>query len=262
MNNNTSVSNTQTRKTDPFYVAFSATLLAIVVVGFAPSFFMRLAFTSSPIPLYLHLHGAILTGWFVWLVLQALLIRRNNPMLHRKLGYFAAVYGLFVVIGGLMATLNVISREFGTGVTFDTDMADIDPALGVGISYLTFVSGVIWANLASVSSFAILLVFAVHYRRQSDIHKRLILVATVSIMGPPLARISRLEILGGEQGPFIPLALLSLLAAILVHDMLTLRKLHRASLAAITLAIVLNIIGQITASSAFGQEFVSSLGTP
>lgn len=60
---------------------------------FCTDFFLRAAFNPRPIPPYLYLHGAILTGWFVWLIAQAWLMRSNNPGLHRKLGYFAASYG-------------------------------------------------------------------------------------------------------------------------------------------------------------------------
>ena len=180
-----------------FFLFYTILLLSIVLLGFAPSLYLRVAFDNPPIPLYLHYHGAILTGWFVVLVAQASLARSGNVALHRKLGYFFAGYGAVVVAGGLMATLNVVSRDIGMGVTFDTDMADINPALGSGITFLQFISGVVWANIASVVTFAVLLCAAVIYRGRPDFHKRFVLVATVSILGPALARISRIEFLGG-----------------------------------------------------------------
>lgn len=249
----------QVSRDNSFFFIYTLILLSIVFMGFAPSLFLRFAFNPPSIPFYLHLHGAILTGWFILLVTQAWLIRISNPILHRKLGYFAATYGLFVVMGGLMATFNAVSRDLGQGISFDVDMASIDPALGSGITYLTFISGVVWSNLVSVSTFALLLSAAIIFRAHPDAHKRLILVATVSILGPALARISRLEILGGEQGPFIQSASLSLLAAIIVYDLVTLRKVHRASLAAITFAVTLRIVGSTIAGSDFGLEFVRNL---
>lgn len=249
----------QTRRDNYFFFVYALFLLSVVILGFAPSLFLRFAFETPSIPFYLHLHGAILTGWFIWVVAQAWLIRINNPALHMKLGYFAAAYGFAVVVGGLMATVNVVSRDFGLDLTFDTDMADVDPALGIGISYLTFISGVVWANIVSVTTFAILLASAVIFRSNSAAHKRLILIATVSILGPALARISRLEILGGEQGPFIPAALLTLLAAIIVYDLITLKNVHKASLAGIVFAVTLSILGTMVAGSEFGQEFVRAL---
>jgi len=247
------------RREDRFFLAYAVLLLAIVFVGFSPSLFLRVAFENPPIPFYLHLHGAILTGWFVWLVAQAWLVQSGNVSLHRRLGYFAAAYGLIVVAGGLMATLNAVSRDLGMGITFDLDIAEIDPTLGSGISYLTFISSVVWGNIVSVFSFAALICAAVVLRRRPDFHKRFILVGTVSILAPALARISRYEVLGGEQGPFINLVLLSLLAAILIYDLAVLRKIHKASLAAIGFAIALSAVGTMISQSDFGQEFVRGL---
>ena len=249
----------RSKRESRFFFVYTTVLLAIVLIGFTPSLYLRVAFDAPPIPLYLHLHGAILTGWFVWLVAQAWLIQIGNPSLHRKLGYFAATYGLLVVMGGLMATFNAVSRDLSQGITLDMDVAEIDPALGSGITYLTFVSGVVWANIAGVCTFAVLLCSAVIFRSRSDVHKRLILVATVSILGPALARVSRLEILGGEQGPFVPLALLTLLAAIVIYDFITLKKLHKASLVAIAFAIALSRLGSVISGSEFGFEFARSL---
>lgn len=259
MANSVALSIEQDTRERRFFFAYSIFLLIVVLVGFAPSLFLRVAFETPPIPLYLHLHGAIVTGWFVLLIAQAWLIRTQNARLHRKLGYFVATYSLMVVAGGLMATLNVVSRSFGADIAFDVDMAEIDPALGVGITFLTFISGVIWSNIASVITFAALIGGAVVFRNRPDVHKRLILVGTVAILGPALARISRIEILGGEQGPFIPLALLSLLAIILLNDLVTLRKIHRASLVAIAFAVVIAVLGVAISKSDFGMEFARSL---
>lgn len=247
------------RRESRFFFAYTIVLLAIVLIGFTPSLYLRVAFETPPIPLYLHLHGAILTGWFVWLVAQASLVRSGNVALHRRLGYFAAAYGLIVVAGGLMATLNVVSRDLGMGVTFDVDMAEIDTALGSGISYLVFISGVVWANIAAVCTFASLICAAIVFRGRPEFHKRFVLVGTISILGPALARISRLELLGGEQGPFVPLALLALLAGILVYDLRSLGKIHSATLAASVFAIALSVLGTGISQSDFGLEFVRRL---
>lgn len=247
------------RRENKFFSAYAILLLVVVLIGFSPSLFLRVAFDAPPIPLYLHLHGAILTGWFLWLVAQAWLVQTGNVSLHRRLGYFVATYGLVVVVGGLMATFNSVSRNIDMGITFEVDMAEINPALGSGITFLSFASGVVWLNIVSILTFAALICAAVVFRSRPDFHKRFILVGTVSILGPALARISRYEILGGEQGPFVVLALLSLLAAIFIYDLVVLRKIHKASLVAIGFAIALSILGIMISQSDFGREFVRGL---
>lgn len=242
-----------------FFFAFTLVLLGILILGFAPSLYLRIAFENPPIPFYLHLHGVLLTGWFVLLVTQAWLVRSGNVRVHQKLGVFAAIYSLVVVAGGLMATFNFIQRAASIGIGLDTDVAEIDPGLGSGLSFLQFASGVVWANMASVALFAIFTGTAVALRRRSDFHKRLILIGTISIMGPALARISRLEILGGEQGPFIPLAMLSLLGAIWLYDLITLKKIHKATLLASLLAIAVNMLAFRIAASEIGLNFARGL---
>jgi hypothetical protein len=76
----------------------------------------------------------------------------------------------------------------------------------------------------------VLVTLAVVYRGRPDAHKRLMLLASISFMGPAVARISRWPLLGGEQGPFTPAVLLGLLAAVVVYDLITLRRVHPATL--------------------------------
>jgi|TARA_B110000971_G_C19853443_1_gene428248 hypothetical protein len=249
----------QTKKDSSFFFVYTAVLFFIVLAGFAPTFFLRAAFDTPPIPLYLQLHGLVLAAWFLLLLFQAWLIRQNHTTLHKKLGYLIAAYGVFVIAGGLMATSNTVARGFGGAVSFDTDMADIDPGMGEGISYLEFISGVVWANLAAMMTFAVMLSSAIFFRRQSDIHKRLILVATVAIVGPALARIARLEFLGGEQGLFLPSAIFILLAAIIIYDFLSLGKAHRASLAGAGFLITVFLTSIAIARTEFGIGFVRGL---
>jgi len=249
----------QTKRDNSFFFAYTAILLVIVFTGFAPSLFLRTAFDTPPIPPYLYLHGLILTAWFLLLIFQAWLIRKSHTTLHKRLGYFIAAYGIFVIVGGLLATSNTVARGFGGVVFLDTDMADIDPGMGAGISYLEFISAVVWANLAAMITFAVMLSSAIFFRRQSDIHKRLILIATVAIVGPALARIARLELLGGEQGLFLPTTIFLLLAAIIIHDFRTLGRAHRASLAGAGFLVIVFLTSIAIARTEFGLEFVRGL---
>jgi hypothetical protein len=242
-----------------FFFVYALVLLAIVLAGFAPSLYLRVAFDAPPIPFYLHIHGAILTGWFVWLVVQAWFVQTGRLRLHRKLGIFAAAYGLLVVVGALMATFNAVERDLAQGITFETSMAEIAPEVGGELTYLNFIRGVVWGNITGATTFATLLVVGVLFRGRTDVHKRLVLVATVAIVGPALARIARLEILGGEQGPFIPLALLTLLAGIVIYDIFALRKIHAATVVAVAFAIALRVLGAMASRTDLGTDFVRSL---
>ena len=79
------------------------------------------------IPRVLYVHGAVLTLWFLFTVLQGWLIRTQRLRLHRQVGYVAADYATFVSL-------------------------------------------------------------AVVFRKKPDAHRRLTLLASISIVGPALAR--------------------------------------------------------------------------
>jgi hypothetical protein len=246
-----------------FFFIFPHVLLALVLIGFAPTLYLRSIGDPPPIPFYLHLHGMILTGWYVLLVVQAWLIRKGNTARHRSLGYWLAGYGVVVACGGLMATLNVVARDQGLGITFESDMATVAPELGTGpgVAYLPFISGVVWANIGSVSAFALLLGAAVWQRRRGDWHKRCVVFASMAILPPALARISRWELFGGESPTTITSMLLVLMAAVLVYDLVSLRKVHMATITGfVTILLIAALAGQL-ATSEFGLAFARSLGS-
>jgi len=53
-----------------FFPIVSAGLLAALLVGFAPTLFLRSLFDVPPIPAYLYVHGIVLTTWFVLVFAQ------------------------------------------------------------------------------------------------------------------------------------------------------------------------------------------------
>src|SRR6185436_12010738 len=57
-----------------FFVCMAALLLATVLVGFAPSFYLRAYFGAPPLPTYLQLHGVVLTAWFLLFFVQTSLV--------------------------------------------------------------------------------------------------------------------------------------------------------------------------------------------
>lgn len=264
--------NANARQPRFFFVAYAALLLAFVLVGFSPTLYLRFLSDPPPIPGYLYLHGAILTTWFAWVVMQTWLITRRNPALHRKLGLFGACFGVIVIVAGLMATLAVVPRFHELGVTFEMDVNEALAATGgadaenssqvtgvTGVTVLEFASIIVWANLQSAVAFGVLLGAAVFFRHKPDAHKRFMLLASVTIVGPALARIARWPGLGGDLGPFTPAMLLALIAAIVVYDLVSVRKVHWATLVGAGIGILFVVIGSAMGGSESGQAFVRGL---
>ena len=215
-----------------FFVAHLA-LLIIVLVGFARTFYLPVLFKPHPLPGVLLIHGAVLTCWFILTVLQAWLMHTRRVGWHRRLGYVAAGYAVLVVAMGLVADMRMASEIHSPQ---DGDII------------------VFWGNLFSLMLFAAFVTLAVVLRKKPESHKRLILLASISIIGPAAARFTEWPIFPGGMAarPLYGIGgLLLLYGSLTIYDVIVRRRPHPASwigaLAAIVFlaaAVLLAISGQ------------------
>ena len=92
-----------TRVRSRFYVGLAAFMVALVLVGFWPSYFGPLLRGNVTRPLVIQVHGIIFIGWMALLVAQVLLAARGRVDLHRRVGRLGIVYGWIVVAMGIVA---------------------------------------------------------------------------------------------------------------------------------------------------------------
>jgi len=239
--------NVMTRSRDRFFVAMSGLLLLILLVGFSRTLYLRLFFEVPPIPFYLHVHGATVTAWFVWLVVQASLVNVNRIDVHRRIGMLGAVIGAAVIPAGLMATLQFVPRLPDIGLPFEQAP--------------WFITWIIWVNFHMLLGFVAFLATALMLRRRTDIHKRLMLLATICLMPPALARIAQnLGWMLEQETIFVTATWLLLLVPILIYDLATARRVHSAT-AIGGLCFLLVVFGPVLiASTDFAQNFARGLG--
>ena len=89
-----------------------------------------------------------------------------------------AIFAVAVFAAALMASLGSVSR-----VGYDLNASASVIGIGItGITVAQFMSGVVWSNIVSAAS--------VFSRRSPLIHKRLMVFASISVLGPALARIA------------------------------------------------------------------------
>lgn len=189
-----------------FYVLVGLITAAIVVVGFAPTYYMRAA-ELGPLKPILAIHGAVFSVWLALFVTQALLPSVGRTDLHRRLGWASLVWA------GLMTVL-------GVAAGLDTLRTGTAPP---GIDLRQFVM----LPFGDIAIFAGLVAWGALLRRRSDWHKRLMTMATVALLTPALARIPALM-------PYGPMAFLGLTllaaAAVVVFDWIAHGKPHPANL--------------------------------
>lgn len=227
-----------------FYVGMSATLLLIVLIGFTPSLYLRPFFDGPNYPFYLVVHGVVLTAWYAGFFLQTALVAGHRADLHRRLGWAGAGLGVAVLAVSVMVTLRFVPRLKALGV-------DIESGI-VGFS------AIVWSDLASLLFFVVFVSMAVALRRRPEMHKRLMLLASISLIQPAAARISRWSIFAAlGPGQLSIGIMLLLLVALGLHDLMVNKRLHPVTLvggSAFFVAKLLSVL--VVSSSEFGRSFV------
>src|SRR5258708_32011212 len=145
-----------------FFSAMALLMLATVFVGFARTYYLAGVF-HAPLPsLIIHLHGAAFTCWILLLVTQPSLVSAGRVDSHRRLGIFGFFLGCFMIVLGPMAAPDSLMRRAGPPGR-DTQFFYIIP-------------------LTDILIFAPLILLAFRLRSNPPTHKRLILVATTSLL--------------------------------------------------------------------------------
>ena len=78
------------RLTHRFYLGITLFLIAMVIVGFWPSYFGPLVRTGVTRPWIIHVHGAVFSGWMALLLLQVALALTGRVNVHRRVGKIIA----------------------------------------------------------------------------------------------------------------------------------------------------------------------------
>jgi hypothetical protein len=154
------------RADDVFFPAMSLLILAIVVFGFAQSYFLPgMVFAKLPNKL-VHIHGAIFVSWIFLLVVQNFLVAGRRIKWHIAFGILGVILPPLMGIFGVLTVIDSIRRN-GTGIP--------PQLLIVGD----------WGELAV---FLGLVTWAMLVRRKAAAHKRLMILATMAITGPAINR--------------------------------------------------------------------------
>ncbi|HZF95542.1 MAG TPA: hypothetical protein VEZ20_11810 [Allosphingosinicella sp.] len=215
-----------------FYLSMMAAIFLLVVWGFAPSFFLRSWLT--PPPTYIDrpdwmswtfiAHGLLATGWLILFAVQTVLIGRKQLRLHKATGQSA--YPLYLANIATGAFVGLLGARYGFhSVPFDS---------------ITF-SALPWMVIAA---FAILGWAGLNERRDPQRHKRLMLLATITLADAGIARVT---VFHGLLPTWMSATAL-LLIPLVLWDLATLRRLHRTTIfggllvaAAVLLAIPLGM---------------------
>ena len=197
-----------------FFGGMAVLIAATALVGFARSYYLRPLIPPPPVlamhPLtsLIHVHAALFTAWIVLLFAQTRLVAAGRIDLHRRLGILGVVVAALMIVVGTLTALHGVVRGVAPG--------GADPRRFLIVP------------LVALLVFGILFVAAIRARKTPQTHKRLILLATMALLPPALAR---WVILYLGFGPPVVLGLAALFVVpLVVWDFQTLGRLHPATL--------------------------------
>ena len=143
------------------HVFFSTyVILAAVLFGFSRTYYLKEFFDAPPLPLIFHVHAVIFAAWLVLLIVQTSLVSSHRTSIHMKLGWIGLILAAATVTFGFMAAVaSSHSGHFQNRFAHNATEA-------------------LFANGGDLVVFLAFLIPAFLLRREPEIHKRLILLAT------------------------------------------------------------------------------------
>lgn len=159
----------QRRATSSFYVVMAAVLAAVAFLGFAPTYWVPMIRGTLAVPPVVHIHAAAFFVWTLLLLVQAWLPKTGRLARHRALGMVGISLATAMTILGVLVAIRQMQAAEAIGQRAAGETFAIVP-------------------LVSIAFFAVTFALAAANVSRPEWHKRLIILATASILEAPIAR--------------------------------------------------------------------------
>ena len=170
-------------------------LIALVILGFWPTYFSKFFDGTADFTFYFHFHAATLTLWMLMLIVQPILIRKRKLAWHRTIGKVSSLLFPLIFLGIILLAH---SRH-------PVDQKDLDIQLFVPFKDLL---------ILGVAYF-----IAIRYRNTVELHARGMIATGIVFIEPALARL--LFTLMGESPWLYPITIFliySLLIFLIIRE--------------------------------------------
>jgi hypothetical protein len=220
------------RTDDIFFPAISIVIFGVVFYGFSQTYFLA-GMVSAKLPNQLvHVHAAIFLSWILLLILQNVLVAIGKVRWHKTLGILGILLIPLMAVFGVLTLLDSIRRNTSGPPPVLLLVGDLE-------QLLLFLIFTIWALLV---------------RGHAAAHKRLMTLGTMAILGPAISRFPFPE----DIRLSATLALyLALPLVVVVYDLFTLERVHRATMIAAGTIIFATMTVISFAGTPFWQTVIS-----
>lgn len=223
------------------YVFTAALFAAVAIVGFAPRSAAILAGELRFPPLIVHVHAALMFAWLGLLLAQTVLVATDRTALHAKVGLASLVLAPCV-----LATMIAITIwRYGERVELGQIQQGSNILLTQGRSIVYFTLFFTWALVVR--------------KKDRETHKRMMLLATVVLIGAAITRMTWLPTTFPNSYGAVHAYLLLLLAPSVTYDIVRLGHPHRAYVIGLALLLPWLIATQLLWNSPWWVETASKL---
>lgn len=211
-----------------FFFGMALASLTVCFAGFFPTYLAPLSAGTFTRPPLVHLHGLSMAAWMLLFALQTWLAATGRLGNHRRWG----MLGPALATAGLLLLITTMTVGFNVAEQLDGEAA------------VRLRTGAI-GNIPTGVLFAALVAAGVAQTHRPEIHKRLMLLATIVALEPAFGRIIRSYLFGVTQTMEVPtmtpqqlmimivgaiLALEALVFVLIAHDWRTRGRPHPVSL--------------------------------
>ena len=191
-----------------FYLTIALVMAAGIIGGFLPSWFLRQWMHQpmmAPLTPWVWFHGIVFTAWLALFVTQVSLVSTGNRPLHMKLGMAGFGFAALLILAGFTAALH--------GAVRGANPPPFTPDQWLAVPIFALLSP------------AVLLPLGLAYRRRdSQTHKRYMLMAMVAFTTPGFGRMLFMPFWMGMM--VIPMLFV---AALIGWDLYSRGRIHRAT---------------------------------
>ena len=152
-----------------FYLGMAGACALVAFAGFAPTYWMPMWSGTLRVPHIAHVHALFFFTWTLFLTLQAALVATGRTAKHRELGMFGIALATAMVFSGVLLAIHSLTGGIAHGYGEQARAFSIVP-------------------LSGIAFFAVVFAFAVANVKRPAVHKRAILLATISLLQAAIAR--------------------------------------------------------------------------
>jgi hypothetical protein len=154
---------------DYFYFYMALACMAVAFLGFAPTYWLPLANRSLSASPVVHFHGLLFFTWSLYFAFQSWLAASGKVVRHRAIGMIGVSLATAMTIFGFLVAVNAMKRSAAAGLADD------------GIAFAI-------VPLSGILFFAVVFTLAIAAIRKPQTHKRLMLLASISLLDAAVAR--------------------------------------------------------------------------